>query len=82
MKLFNNSFRRVLSVLEKSTDIPHWGAELERETGLSKPTVINVLTTLERVGFINTRGVSSSARLYCELTSHGLATIRLTGPSE
>ena len=81
MNIYDRSVRTVLSLLEKSTGHHYYGAELERKTGLSKPTVIRALNALEGARFIDTRKESSSARLYCELTSRALAAIRLTHPS-
>jgi predicted transcriptional regulator len=84
MNIFSPSVRAVLSVIEKSTDHRYYAAELQRETGLSKQAVLQVLATIESARFVDrhTERMGShrdrAPRIYYEASQYFLDAVRLT----
>jgi DNA-binding MarR family transcriptional regulator len=78
---------KVLQLMQASTGHLYWPAEMQRESGLSKPTVSEVFTKLSEAGFVRKHPeprafhMDHPPRTFYELTDHGLAAIRLIAPS-
>jgi DNA-binding transcriptional regulator GbsR (MarR family) len=86
MDLSTPSIRMLLSVM-LSTDEPHYAAELQDKTGLSKPTVSKGLATFKSAGIVEVwdenLGFSAkrARRKHYDLTNSFLDTYRLTPSS-
>jgi hypothetical protein len=82
-RFFTPSVFKVLSAMEESTKTPHWAAELQQKTGLSKTATLKaVATIIKSAGVANTWeedldfSAKRAPRKYCELTNSFLNMIR------
>ncbi len=85
-RIFDPAVSSILKVMQASSGHRYYAAELERQTGLSKPAVAEACDQLCEAGITSKSSETAAqaeqsglpARVFYELTSDGLAFIRLT----